>query len=109
MNYGNVLPVTGGAGTMVAGHFLGLDDIIAAAIALVLFGITAYRYASRIGRGRTTFIIGAAALATGLAMYGHVAGLSWGHATAVALVSVVVVLAIGSRLQNPPRTRRAAA
>lgn len=109
MIYGNVLPVTGGAGALVAGHFFGLDDIIAAAIATVLFGIALYRYASRIGRGRTTFVIAAAAVATGTALLGHVTGLTWGMATAGGLTLVVAILAIVSHVQQPRTGHRAVA
>ena len=109
MNYGNVLPVTGGAGALVAGHFFGLDDLIAAAIATVLFGIALYRYASRIGAGRTTFVIAAAAVATGTALLGHVTGLTWGMSTAIGLTLVVAGLAAVSRIQQPRTGHRAAA
>jgi hypothetical protein len=99
MNYGMTFPMTGGA-ALVAGHIFGLDDVIAAAIALVLGSIAFYRYGSRIDRGRTTVLIAAAAIATGLALNVHVAGLSWSAAAAVALVLIAGVLALVSRLQH---------
>jgi hypothetical protein len=69
MPYGNALPLTGGAGTLFLGHFLGLDDIIAAAITAVLFGIATYRYGSRIGRARDWLGDGAAKPEVAMVVY----------------------------------------
>lgn len=97
MNYGNILPVTGGAGALVLGHMLGLDDIIAAAIATVLFGIAAYRYGSRIGRARTTILLAASALATTVATTAHILGLPWSIAAAAGLAAAVAALAAAAK------------
>lgn len=92
MNYGNILPVTGGAGAFILGRYLGLDDIIGVAIVAVLFGIAAYRFGSRLGNHRTTKTITAVAAAAAAAVGGHLAGLSWPDALVAALTITAAVL-----------------
>lgn len=107
MTYGNVLPLTGGAGAFVLGHFLGLDDIIAAAITMVLFGITALRYGSRIGRARTTIFIAVGAAGFSVAFLAHVGGLSWPMSIAAGLTTAMAALYLSARAV--PQERRAVA
>jgi hypothetical protein len=108
VNYGNVLPVTGGAGVLLAGHFFGLDDIIAFAIVVVLAGIAAYRYGSRIDRGRTTVLAALGALVVAIALLGHLYHISWPHAVTIGLVLAICLLfLISDQLQR--RSHRAQA
>lgn len=110
MTYGNILPVTGAAGTFVLGHYLGLDDIIAAAIVVVLAGIAAYRYGTRLDRGRTTTAIALTALATAVAFYAHLAGLSWPLAAAAGLTTAIAILyGLATLAQRSTRTTRGGA
>ena len=92
MIYGNILPITGGAGALILGHMVGLDDVIAAAIVVVLAGIAAYRYGSRLGRHRTTVAIALTALAAGVATACHLAGLSWPYAVQLGLAAAIALL-----------------
>jgi hypothetical protein len=108
MNYGNVLPVTGAAGILIAGRVIGLDDVIAAAIVVVLAGIAAYRYGSRIGRGRTTAMIAVAGLAMAVAAFAHIAGLSWPLAFATGLAAAIAVLYGLAALAQRAAARRTA-
>jgi len=109
MNYGNVLPVTGAAGILIAGRVIGLDDVIAAAIAIVLAGVALYRYGSRIDRGRTTLALGLGAFAAGIAVLGHVGGLSWPYAAAAGLLAAILALAGVARLTQRAAARRGVA
>jgi hypothetical protein len=107
MLYGNTLPATGGAGALVVAHFLGLDDIIAAAIIAVLFAIAAFRYSARIGRARKTILALVGAAALGVAFLAHAGGLTWSVSTAIALATAVAALYLSSRIV--PQERRAVA
>jgi hypothetical protein len=98
MPYGNALDQTDGAGTFFTGHFLGLDDIIAAAIIGVLFAIAAFRYGSRIGRARKTIFTVVGAAIVGVAFLAHVEGLSWPMSTTAGLAAAVSALYLSSRL-----------
>ncbi|WP_433301721.1 hypothetical protein ACQP2F_06915 [Actinoplanes sp. CA-030573] len=107
MPYGNAAPVTGGAGALVLSHFLGLDTILAAAIIAVLFGISAFRYGSRIRRGRKAIFTLAGAAVAGVAYLAHTGGLSWTTSAALGLAAAVTALVLSSRLV--PQERRAVA
>jgi len=107
MPYGNAFPLTGGAGVLVLGHLLGLDDIIAAAIIAVLFGIATYRYGSRIGRARKPIFTLVGAAVVGEAFLAHLGGLSWPMSAAAGLTAAVAALYLSSRLV--PQERRAVA
>src|SRR5260221_4228367 len=107
MPYGNAFPLTGGAGVLVLGPLLGLDDIIAAAIIAVLFGIATYRYGSRIGRARKPIFMLVGAAIVGVAFLAHLGGLSWPMSTAAGLTAAVAALYLSSRLV--PQERRAVA
>ena len=105
MPYGNSIPLTGGAGALFLGHSLGLDDIIAAAITAVLFGIASYRYGSRIGRARKTIFMLVGTAVLGVACLVHVGGLTWLMSLAAGLTAAVIALYLSSRLV--PQERRA--
>jgi hypothetical protein len=105
MPYGNALPTTGGSGVPVLGHLFGLDDIIGVAIVVVLFGIAAFRYGSRIGRARKVIFMLAGALVLGVAFLAHLGGLTWPMSTVAGLTAAVAALYLSSRLV--PQERRA--
>jgi hypothetical protein len=107
MPYGSALPLTGGAGVLLMGHVLGLDDIIATAIIGVLFAIGAFRYGSRIGRARKTIFTLAGAAVFGVAFLAHFSGLGWPMSTSVGLVAAIATLCLSARLV--PQERRAVA
>jgi hypothetical protein len=52
MNYGNVLPLTGAGIGIGAGYVFGVSQIIMTGVGIVLIGIVAYRYGSRLTRRR---------------------------------------------------------
>lgn len=107
MPYGNAFPLTGGAGALVLGHALGLDDIIATAIIAVLAGIAIFRYGSRIGRARKMIFTLVGAAVVGVAFLAHFGGLNWPMSTAAGLTVAVVALYLSARFV--PQERRAVA
>ncbi len=93
MNYGNILPVTGGASVLLLGRWFGLDDVIAAALTAVLFGIAIYRFSTRITDRHTTVFVAVLAVAAGVALAAHAgAGVGWGYATTAGLAVAIAVL-----------------
>jgi hypothetical protein len=108
MPYGNAAPLTGGAGVLVFGHLFGLDDIIAGALAAVLFGIAIFRYGSRVGRARKMIFPLVGAAVVGVAFAAHLGGsLSWPLSTVAGLTAAVAALYLSSRIV--PQERRVVA
>jgi predicted membrane protein len=103
MPYGNAIPLTGGAGALVMGHYLGLDDIIATAIVAVLFAIAAFRYGSRISRARGKIFMLTGAAVLGVALLAHLGGLSWPLSVTAGLTTAVLALYLSSRLVGQER------
>jgi hypothetical protein len=99
MLYGNTLSFTGGAAALAVGHILGIDHVISAAMAIVLFGVAAYRYGSRIGKARTSVCTAALAAVFGVAYLADVVGgLAWPNAALSGLTVAMALLYVSSRI-----------
>lgn len=107
MAHSNAVSLAGGAGALDLGRMPGLDNIIAVALAVVLFGIALYRYGSRIGRARKSIFSFAGVVALGSGLLTRLGGLSWPVSTVAALAAAVATLFLFTRLV--PRERRVVA